>query len=118
MLYSNANITNSVFIDNIADSVNHGLTLINSQANLLNISVNYTNEEFLYNNSYTVDTGFFNLNYQSSIVLSNSSIINTRGAMASVLYVTGQSSASLINNTLIRKCYSLEGDAILANLAK
>lgn len=38
--------------------------------------------------------------------------------MAAVLYVTGQSSALLINNTVIKNCYSKEGDAVLANLAK
>jgi hypothetical protein len=41
LLYSNSNITNSRFIDNIADSVNHGLTLINSQANLVGVTIDY-----------------------------------------------------------------------------
>jgi hypothetical protein len=38
--------------------------------------------------------------------------------MASVLYVTGQSSAYIVNGTIIKACYSKEGVAVLANLAK
>ena len=117
LLYSNANFTNTSFTDNIADSVNHGITLINSQATLSQVNINYTNDSFLWNNSYTVDTGFFNLNYQSVISIGNSVIENCRGAMASVLYLTGSSQGRIGNDTVIRNSYSDSGDVILASLA-
>ena len=49
--------------------------------------------------------------------ISNSTIENCRGAMASVLYLTGSSQARIGNNTLIKNSYSETGDAIMATLA-
>ena len=63
-----------MFVDNIAESVNHGLTLINSQAFMLGSTVNYTREDFLNSANQQVDSGFFNLNYQSTIDISDSTI--------------------------------------------
>jgi len=42
LLYSNAVFNNSVFIDNVASAVNHGITLISSTALMHNVIVNYT----------------------------------------------------------------------------
>lgn len=63
MLYSNGMFKNTTFINNIAESVNHGITFINSIAFMDNVTINYTDEKFLNQNAYTVDSGFFNLNY-------------------------------------------------------
>lgn len=48
-LYSNVNLKHSLFIDNVAERVNNGITMINSQAYLFNITVNYTIPNFLAN---------------------------------------------------------------------
>lgn len=80
--------------------------------------ISYSQSDFLWKNSYTVDTGFFNLNYQSAMTVSNSTISNCRGAMAAVLYLTGSSSASIGNRSVIRDSNSQTGDVILANLAE
>lgn len=47
MIYSQANMTNTIFNDNIAIKVNHGITLISSVLYLNNITVNYTNPMFI-----------------------------------------------------------------------
>jgi hypothetical protein len=39
--YSSIEISNTTFLDNIAQEVNHGVTLIGSNANIYNVSVNY-----------------------------------------------------------------------------
>jgi hypothetical protein len=39
--YSNVEIYNTTFLDNIASEVNHGLTLIGSKAKIENVTVNY-----------------------------------------------------------------------------
>ena len=69
--------------------MNHGITLINSNAILSNVTVNYTIMAFIKKNTFAVDTGFFNLNYQSTLTVNNSIISNCRGAIAAVFYVTG-----------------------------
>lgn len=43
---------NTTFIDNYAAKVNHGITLINSNVVVSNITVNYTMPEFLWDNNY------------------------------------------------------------------
>ena len=65
-------MSNTTFVDNIALEVNHGITLIGSDAEISNISVNYLNKTFLNSTEYNVDTGFFNLNYRSSMKMSRS----------------------------------------------
>ena len=112
-----ASIVNSNFIDNIATSVNHGITLINSQIYIYGSLINYTQSDFLTSTNQ-VDSGFFNLNYQSKIEISNSTITNCRGAMSAVLYLTGQSIARIFNHTLISQCQSNEGDTIMSTLAR
>ena len=61
--YSNVEIYNTTFLDNIASEFNHGLTLIGSKAKIENITVNYKNKDFLNSTPSNVDTGFINLNY-------------------------------------------------------
>ena len=72
ILYSDIQMSNTTFVDNIALQVNHGITLIGSRARFNNISVNYLNKTFLNSNEYNVDTGFFNLNYRSTMNMSKS----------------------------------------------
>ncbi len=72
ILYSDIQMSNTTFIDNIALEVNHGITLIGSDAKFFNISVSYLNKTFLDSTEYNVDTGFFNLNYRSSMIISKS----------------------------------------------
>lgn len=68
MLYSNLQLNHTFLIDNTALEVNHGITLINSKMVGNNITVNYTKNSFLNQNSFNVDTGFFNLNFQSTLI--------------------------------------------------
>ena len=42
LLYSNVSFTNCIFQDNLADAVNHGITLISSQSYIVNATINYT----------------------------------------------------------------------------
>jgi hypothetical protein len=72
ILYSDIQISNTTFLDNIALEVNHGITLIGSDSTFYNISVNYLNKTFLNSTEYNVDTGFFNLNYRSKMNMSDS----------------------------------------------
>jgi hypothetical protein len=118
ILYSYINIQNTVFTNNIAQEVNHGITLIGSKVQVSNITVNYTNPAFLNSKEYNVDTGFFNLNYRSNMNMSNSTIQNTRGSIGSVFTVTGGSSLSIDKNSLIKNCFSQNGDVIHATMAK
>ena len=74
--------------------------------------MNYTNANFLYNNEYLVDTGFFSLNFQSSLIISKQSTIsNCRGAIASVLYATGSSRVT-IDETKILNSKSQTGSVL------
>ena len=58
LIYSYANISNSLLTDNIAQKVNHGITLISSYLNAYNITVDFFNLS-----SSIVENGFFNLNF-------------------------------------------------------
>lgn len=69
MVYTDAYFYNTVFIDNTASLVNHGITSITSDIVAQNITINYTNKRFLNNNNYSVDSGFFNLNFQSTMAI-------------------------------------------------
>jgi hypothetical protein len=42
LLYSNVSFTNCIFQDNLAESVNHGITLISSESYIVNATINYT----------------------------------------------------------------------------
>ena len=81
--------------------------MITSSVIVNNITVMYTNEQFLWQNYFTVDTGFFNLNYQSSLVIDNSSrLTNCRGAIAAVLYATGFSNVTIKGGSIIEQSVS------------
>jgi hypothetical protein len=92
--------------------------LIGGRALIYNITVNYTNSTFLNSEDYNVDTGFFNLNYRSSLNMSNSTMQNTRGSIGSVFTVTGGSSLSIDRSSTIKNCLSQNGDVIHATMAK
>lgn len=111
MLYSNALITNTTITDNVATKVSHGMTLINSQLIASNVTINYTDPLFL-NTSTTLspDSGFFNLNYQSTLTLQNNSTIeNCRGKIAAVVYATGSSNFYARSGTKFLNSYSESG---------
>jgi len=101
ILYSIIEMSNTTFVDNIALEVNHGITLIGSDAEISNISVNYLNKTFLNSTEYNVDTGFFNLNYRSSMKMSRSFLQNCRGSIGSVFTVTGGSELTIDKNSTI-----------------
>lgn len=92
LIYSNALISNTLFIDNIAKAINNGISLVGSTLNSRNITVTYTNKDFLNNLGTNVDAGFFSLSFSSIFTLTQSLIENCRGSTASVLYGTGTSS--------------------------
>ena len=60
----------------------------------------------------SVDAGFLNLNYQSTIEINHSRISNSRGVLASFLYATGYSNVSITNGTIIKNSYSESGNTI------
>ena len=117
MLYSQTNIKNTNFIDNISQSVNNGITLINSHADFDNITVNFTNHAFIWNNQYQVETCFISLNYQSYLIMQNSFVQYCRGSISAFLYVTGSSVAILKNSTL-KYIASESGSVIVASAAQ
>ena len=81
---------NSIFKDNIAQTVNNGISLLSSNATANNITVFYTDFNFLYYNNFTCDNGFFTLNYRSNFSIGrNSTLINCRGAVTSAIYAIG-----------------------------
>jgi hypothetical protein len=116
--YSNVEIYNTTFLDNIASEVNHGLTLIGSKAKIENITVNYKNKDFLNSTPSNVDTGFINLNYRSSLTLSSSLMRNCRGSIGAVFTVTGGSLLNIDRNTTFINCTSINGDVLYASSAK
>jgi hypothetical protein len=118
ILYSNSRIFNTLFIDNISDKVNNGFLLINSQLQLTNVTINFTNQEFIWNNNFQVDTGFISINYQSHVIIEKSYIGYCRGAIASFLYATGSSEVVIKDNTIIENTHSSTGYVIYGTLAK
>ena len=81
--------------------------MISSNGVIDNIYVDYTNETFLNNLDLEVDTGFFNLNYRSTLTLSESIFKNTRGMIGGALYATGSSEVTIDNSTEFNGCQSL-----------
>jgi len=69
LLYTKAKIFKTIFVDNISEKVNNGLTMINSNVVMMNTTINFTNTDYIYNNDFNVDTGFISLNYQSYLLI-------------------------------------------------
>lgn len=114
MLYTTALISNTTFTDNYADKVSHGITLINSQLTTSNVTVNYTNPQFL-NSTTTLspDSGFFNVNYQSTLTMTNNTVLsNCRGKLAAAIYATGSSNVYGQSGTSIVGGYSSNGQLV------
>lgn len=116
LFQSNGVITDCLFLDNTAQTVNNGITIISSTLNASRILVNFTNPAYLAERIYNVDTGFFNMNYRSSLQVNNSIFANCRGAIAGFLYATGSSSVFLQTGTLIMNTYSVSGPTVYASL--
>src|SRR5689334_14876885 len=55
IIYTTSLIKNSMFLNNIAQKVNHGFTMSNSQLSLDNVTITYTNPSFLSNIDQVVD---------------------------------------------------------------
>lgn len=106
MFQSTAIFENVSFINNIAEKVNNGITLISSSANAKNITVRYDDPQYIGRSNYEVDTGFFNLNYRSFLRIEEALFKNCRGAISSLFYVTGSSKVEILENTLIENAYS------------
>lgn len=116
-ILSNVTFTNTTFKNNVANQVNHGITLITSDLLASNITVNYTNPIFLADLSDNVDAGFFNINYQSSLTITNSSRFeNCRGAIASVIFATGFSSVKINKNITFKNSASFSGSTLYFSL--
>ena len=82
------------------------------------MSVNYQNKDFLNSTPSNVDTGFFNLNYRSTVTISSSLLRNCRGSIGAVFTVTGGSSLTIDRNTTFTNCLSLNGNILYASSAK
>ena len=115
-LYSATTITNSVFIDNISEEVNNGITMINSILEIRNSTVNFTNSDYVNNNQYNVDVCFFSLNYQSYIYIYDSVIEYCRGSIASLMYATGSSSIYM-TKSILKNIDSRTGSVIYISMA-
>ena len=63
LIYSKAVISNTLFIDNIAKVVNNGITMIGSSLSARNITLTYSNLNYLANIRTGVDAGFFSLSF-------------------------------------------------------
>lgn len=87
--------------DNIAEQVNHGISLLSSKAEIINLTINYTIPSFVRNNDFQVDSGFFILTSMSEMIIRSSRIFNCRGGNSAVLTYMGRSKVSILNNTLI-----------------
>lgn len=113
LLYTNASIDGTKFIDNIAKQINHGISLINSHLNASNIQVNYYNTDYLKGGA-AVDSGFFSVNYQSNLILTQRSVIqNTRGSQSSAISLLGGSSLLVDNGTQFLQTQSQTGGATI-----
>ena len=100
-IFSTILIENTKFIDNISDRINHGVTVVSSSVTASRILVDYTNDDFLYDNAYLVDSGFFLIQLQSSLTLTDNSIIqNCRGGIGSALYAAGSSNLTVSGDTI------------------
>jgi hypothetical protein len=82
------------------------------------MSVIYQNQDFLNSTPSKVDTGFFNLNYRSTVTISSSLLHNCRGSIGAVFTVTGGSSLTIDRNTYFTNCSSLKGNILHASSAK
>ena len=80
--------------------------------------MNYQNKDFLNSTPSNVDTGFFNLNYRSTVTISSSLLRNFRGSIGAVFTVTGGSSLTIDRNTTFTNCSSLNGNILYASSAK
>jgi hypothetical protein len=110
--FSSIEIYNTTFQDNIASEINHGLTLIDSKAKIENVTVDYQNKDFLNSTPSKVDSGFFNLNYGSTMTISSSLLRNCRGSVGAVFVITGGSSLNVEKNTTFKNCKSLIGGVL------
>jgi hypothetical protein len=116
--FSSIEIYNTTFQDNIASEINHGLTLIDSKAKIENVTVDYQNKDFLNSIPSKVSTGFFNLNYGSTMTISSSLLRNCRGSVGAVFVINEGSSLNVENNTTFKNCKSLSGGVLYSSSAK
>jgi hypothetical protein len=52
VFFSTVIFDNCVMVDNIANEVNHGITLLGSKAFITNLTINYTIDSFINRNTY------------------------------------------------------------------
>jgi|LauGreDrversion4_2_1035121.scaffolds.fasta_scaffold196851_1 hypothetical protein len=105
-------------IDNIAEEVNHGISMLSSKLQIRNLTINYTIDSFVRKNKFQVDSGFFMLTSRSEITIAASRISNCRGGNAAVLSYMGRSKVRIINGTLIQSCFANNGPVILSSLSQ
>ena len=95
MYIARVNFVNTSFIDNQAQQVSPGLTLIGSNSTLTNVTFAMTA------NTYETDTGFLQINLQSNAIIQGfSSFSYGLGLSAGFFKVIGSSNLTLIDSTL------------------
>lgn len=101
LMSSQAYISDSVFIDNSAVIVNHGITMITSKLEFVNSNVTFTNE---FAESLTIeklsklDTGFFSLFLNSAVYITDGTRLdNLRALNQAVLSAQSMSSVYVSN---------------------
>ena len=72
---SDAYITDSYFLDNAADEVNHGITLINSNLKFFSSKVEFSEGFADTLNLSKVDTAFFSLFLGAEVIIGNNTVI-------------------------------------------
>lgn len=101
LMSSEAYVENSRFVDNKAEIVNHGITMITSNLDFVNSTVTNTEEfaQTLTSKALAkVDTGFFSLFLSSSITLRDNSVIsNLKALNQAVLNAQSMSSVYVRN---------------------
>jgi len=73
--------------------------------------INYNNPDYTLRNS-NCESGFFNINYRSTLHMSNSTVSNCRGLVVAFLMVQGGSSFYAKNHTYFTDNYSYDGTIV------
>ena len=104
-------IENSVFIDNYARFVNHGITLLSSLVEMRESEVRFSEGFADSLDLARLDTGFFNLFPASTVYIKDNTIFrNLRALNQAVLNAISQSNVYISNNvTFVNNTLSSEG---------
>lgn len=116
MIYASSSkilINSSIFVDNWAQQVTHGFTTISSTIKLFDSEIRFT-EGLKYSlNVSRIDTGFFNLNFDSNLEISGQSFIeNLLAQKTAVVRAETQSSFKTRGNVQFKNNVAISGTTL------